>query len=84
MHHLAHTILGNGANGRCRNLQGNPLPTLRDVEFLQLQIGIEATLGLHIGMGNMVSLNGAFTGQIANFGHNRRLKRIIQPDGRLG
>jgi len=59
---LAHPIFGDGTNGRGRNLQSNPLPAFRDIEFLQLQIGIKATLGLDIRMGNVVSFDGALAG----------------------
>jgi len=62
MNDLAHAVFGNGADGRSRYLEGNPLPGFRNVKLLELQIRIEPTLGFDVGVGNMVAFDGTLSG----------------------
>ena len=62
MNDLAHTVFGNGADGRSGYLEGNPLPGFRNEKLLELQIRIEPTLGFDVGVGNMVAFDGTLSG----------------------
>ena len=62
MNDLAHAVFGNGADGRSRYFEGNPLAGFRNVKLFELQIRIEPTLGFDVGVGNMVAFDGTLSG----------------------
>ena len=62
MNDLAHAVFGNGADGRSRYLEGNPLAGFGNVKLFELQIRIEPTLGFDVGVGNMVAFDGTLSG----------------------
>lgn len=49
-----------------RYLQGDPFPLFLNIEPLGLQVGIEPSFGLDIRMGNAVSHDHAFSGDLTN------------------
>jgi len=63
-------ILVDGADGRSGYFQRYPGVLLRDVKALFLQVGVELTLGLVVGVRYVVAYAGTLAGQITNSGHD--------------
>lgn len=52
----------------------NPFTRFRHEEFLGLQVRIETALGLTVGVTDVVSGDGMFTGEVTNLGHDFTIK----------
>lgn len=67
------TILVDGADRLGRQLEGNPFVFFGQVKALFLQIGQETTLGLDVGVRNLVSTDRYFTCNLTYSSHDNRI-----------
>src|SRR5690606_12277337 len=58
-------VLVDGTDGLGRDAQANPAVFALNPEPARLQVGQETTLGLVVGVGNVVAHHGAFSGHLA-------------------
>lgn len=70
------TVLVDGFNGRRSHFQPNPLSRRFDEKPLALQVRIEFTLRLIVGVGNIVARPCALSCDLTNSGHYRTIFRI--------
>jgi hypothetical protein len=68
-------ILVDGADGAGSYAQGYPGVLLGDVKALLLQVRVEFTLSLVIGVRYVVTYAGTLAGQITNSGHD--IERLV-------
>jgi hypothetical protein len=64
---LIDTLLVDGTHAGSRNLQHNPLIPFRNIELLDFQIRLKRSLGLLVGVGNIVSVHDLFSCNLTNF-----------------
>jgi hypothetical protein len=71
---LVDTQFGNGANSVGAHLERHPFVGFGDEKLLGVEIRVEATARLAVGVGNVVPRDRFFARQVTDSGHGKRFK----------